>query len=74
MPEPTYAPQARAVSGVDRHAFAVHRDPVNLINSPQRCYGDAAFVRECAPRARPRYHFASVLSASFGLRSTVTTP
>lgn len=32
---------------IDRPAFAVHLDPVNLICSPQRYYANASLIREC---------------------------
>jgi sugar phosphate isomerase/epimerase len=34
------------LKAVDRKRFAVHFDPVNLICSPQRYYGNAALIRE----------------------------
>ncbi|MFB6074157.1 MAG: sugar phosphate isomerase/epimerase family protein [Haloarculaceae archaeon] len=36
----------RLLGAVDREAFGVHFDPVNMITSPERYYDDAAFVRE----------------------------
>ena len=32
---------------IDRPRFAVHLDPVNLINTPAKFFGNAAFLREC---------------------------
>jgi sugar phosphate isomerase/epimerase len=32
---------------IDRPAFGVHFDPVNLISSPQRFYANGAFMRDC---------------------------
>lgn len=37
----------RLICAIDRPAFAVHLDPVNLICSPQRYYGNAELLREC---------------------------
>jgi sugar phosphate isomerase/epimerase len=37
----------RLFKAVDRPAFAVHMDICNVISSPQRFYGNAAFIREC---------------------------
>lgn len=37
----------RLVEAIDRKQFAVHLDPVNMINSPQRFFHNAAFIREC---------------------------
>jgi len=34
------------LKAIDRPAFAVHFDPVNLICSPQRCFGNAEIIRE----------------------------
>ncbi len=36
----------RLIKAVDRKAFAVHFDPVNLICSPQRYYANAEVIRE----------------------------
>jgi sugar phosphate isomerase/epimerase len=41
---------ASLLMAVDRPAFAVHMDPVNLINSPARYYDTAAVIRECFER------------------------
>jgi sugar phosphate isomerase/epimerase len=38
---------ARLLQAIDRPAFGVHLDPVNLVNSPQRFYDNAALIREC---------------------------
>jgi sugar phosphate isomerase/epimerase len=35
----------RLIEAIDRPAFAVHFDPVNLINSPQRYVHNGAFIR-----------------------------
>jgi sugar phosphate isomerase/epimerase len=35
------------LKAVDRERFAVHLDPVNLVCSPQRYWGNAALIREC---------------------------
>ena len=37
----------RLIRAVDRPAFAVHLDPCNPINSPERFYNNAAFISEC---------------------------
>ncbi len=37
----------RLLKAVDRKAFAVHLDPVNLICSPQRYFRNGAVIREC---------------------------
>ncbi|NLC58826.1 MAG: TIM barrel protein [Armatimonadetes bacterium] len=43
----------RLIRAVDRERFAVHLDPVNLICSPQRYYGNAALIRECFRQLGP---------------------
>ena len=37
----------RLIWAVDRKAFAVHLDPVNLICSPQRCFANTALLEKC---------------------------
>jgi L-ribulose-5-phosphate 3-epimerase UlaE len=37
----------RLIRAVDRHAFAVHMDVCNGVNSPSRFYRNAEFIREC---------------------------
>jgi sugar phosphate isomerase/epimerase len=44
----------RLIEAVDRERFAVHLDPVNMINSPERCFKNADFLRECFARLGPR--------------------
>jgi sugar phosphate isomerase/epimerase len=41
------------IASVDRPAFGVHLDPVNMISSPQRYFGNAAFLRDCFTRLGP---------------------
>jgi sugar phosphate isomerase/epimerase len=35
------------IRAIDRRQVAVHLDPVNIVCSPQRYYGNAALLREC---------------------------
>jgi sugar phosphate isomerase/epimerase len=42
------------IAAIDRPAFAVHLDPVNMINSPQRFFGNGAFIKECVAKLGPR--------------------
>jgi len=42
------------VEAIDRERFAVHLDPVNLVCSPQRFYGNGALIRECFEKLGPR--------------------
>ena len=44
----------RMIVAVDRKAFAVHLDPCNLINSPERNYRSSAVLRECYEKLGPR--------------------
>ena len=35
------------VEAVDRRRFGVHFDPVNMLNSPRRHFGNGEFIRDC---------------------------
>ncbi len=48
----------RMLRAVDRKAFAVHLDPCNLVNSPERYYRSSEVIRECYARLAP--YIASV--------------
>ncbi len=41
------------IEAVDRERFGVHLDPVNMICSPQRYFGNAAFLQECFEKLGP---------------------
>ena len=41
------------VKAIDRTGFAVHLDPVNLICSPQKYFGNIALIRECFEKLGP---------------------
>jgi len=43
----------RLMQAIDRPAFAVHLDPVNMICSPQRYFNNAAFLHECFAKLGP---------------------
>jgi len=43
----------RMIKAVDREAFAVHLDPCNLINSPERFYNNTALLNECFDKLGP---------------------
>jgi len=43
----------RLVQAIDRRHFAVHFDPVNLINSPRRYFDTAAVIREFCHKLAP---------------------
>lgn len=38
---------------IDRKGFAVHLDPVNMINCPARAYRSSDFLRECFAKLGP---------------------
>jgi sugar phosphate isomerase/epimerase len=40
----------RLMEAIDHPMFGVHLDPVNMINSPDRYYDNAGFLRECFAR------------------------
>lgn len=37
----------RLIKAIDRSAFAVHLDPVNLVSSPQRYFATGCLIKEC---------------------------
>jgi len=41
------------IRAVDREAFAVHFDPVNIVTSPQIYYNTGAFLRDCFAKLGP---------------------
>jgi sugar phosphate isomerase/epimerase len=41
------------IKAIDRKQLAVHLDPVNMINSPRRYYGNGAFIKECFAKLGP---------------------
>jgi sugar phosphate isomerase/epimerase len=43
----------RLLKAIDRKQFGVHMDPVNLVCSPQRYYGNGALIRECFEKLGP---------------------
>jgi sugar phosphate isomerase/epimerase len=43
----------RLIQAIDRPAFAVHLDPVNLICSPQRYFRNGGVIRECFQKLGP---------------------
>jgi sugar phosphate isomerase/epimerase len=43
----------RLMKAIDRRAFAVHLDVVNIINSPARYYYNADLIRECFAKLGP---------------------
>jgi sugar phosphate isomerase/epimerase len=43
----------RLFKAIDRKRFAAHLDPVNLVCSPQRYYGNGDLIRECFAKLGP---------------------
>ena len=43
----------KLMKAIDRDRFAVHLDPVNLINSPDRYFANAALIRKCFKQLGP---------------------
>ena len=54
-----------------RKQFAVHLDPVNLVCSPQRYYGNGALIRECFEKLGP--HIKSCHAKDILLHPQLTT-
>lgn len=43
----------RLIRAMDRRAFAVHFDPVNLVSSPQRYFANGRLIEECLNKLGP---------------------
>jgi len=61
---------AELVRAIDRDAFAVHLDPVNLVWSPQRYFANAELIRECFAKLGP--HIRSVHAKDVALSGELT--
>lgn len=61
---------ARLIKAIDRKGFGVHLDPVNMINSPARFFGNADFLRECFSLLGP--HMVGVHAKDITLGSHLT--
>lgn len=59
------------LKAVDRPAFGVHLDPVNMICSPQRYFHNSDFLRECIQKLGP--HIKSCHAKDILLHPTLTT-
>jgi sugar phosphate isomerase/epimerase len=68
----------RLIRAIDRQAFGVHLDPVNLICSPQRYYASGALLRECfatlGPSIRSCHAKDIILSPKFMVHLDETRP
>lgn len=60
----------RLIQAIDRPAFAVHWDPVNLVSSPQRYYLSGDLVREFVEKLGP--HIKSCHAKDIILREALT--
>ncbi|MBN1430625.1 MAG: sugar phosphate isomerase/epimerase [Anaerolineae bacterium] len=60
----------RLIEAIDRPAFAVHLDPVNIISSPQLYYGNAAFLKACFAGLGP--HIKSCHAKDIILQNALT--
>lgn len=58
------------IQEIDRPAFAVHLDPVNMINCPARAYRSGDFIRECFEKLGP--YIRSCHAKDFILRNELT--
>jgi sugar phosphate isomerase/epimerase len=58
----------RLLKAIDRKAFGVHLDPVNLVCSPQRYYGNAALLRECFQKLGPHIKSCHAKDIALGSR------
>lgn len=58
------------IKAVDRPAFGVHLDPVNMINCPMRAYRSGDFIRECFEKLGP--YIKSCHAKDFILRNQLT--
>jgi len=61
----------RLFEAIDREHFAVHLDPVNIVCSPQRYYGNARLIRECFAKLGP--HIKSCHAKDILLQEKLTT-
>ncbi|WP_028065748.1 sugar phosphate isomerase/epimerase family protein [Solirubrobacter soli] len=58
------------LEAVDRDRFAVHLDPVNMINTPAKLYDNAGFLRECFEKLGP--HVRAVHAKDMDITSSLT--
>ncbi|MBL8993891.1 MAG: sugar phosphate isomerase/epimerase [Spirochaetia bacterium] len=58
------------LKAIDRKAFAVHFDPVNLISSPQRYFSNADLIRDFVKKLGP--HIKSCHAKDISLSDTLT--
>jgi sugar phosphate isomerase/epimerase len=61
----------RLLAAVDRPGFAVHLDPVNLVNCPARAFDTAALLRECFAKLGPQIRSCHAKDIRLDTRLTV---
>jgi len=61
----------RFLKAVDRTGFAVHLDPVNLVNCPARAFDTGALLRECFARLGPQIRSCHAKDIRLDTRLTV---
>lgn len=61
----------RLIKAIDRPGFGVHFDPVNLVNSPQRYFENAALIRECVAALGPAMRSVHLKDIQLANRLTV---
>jgi sugar phosphate isomerase/epimerase len=61
----------RLIGAVDREAFGVHLDPVNMINCPERYFRNDAFLRECFAKLGPLIKSCHIKDVSLDDQLTV---
>ena len=61
----------RLIKAIDRPGFGVHFDPVNLVNSPQRYFQNAALIRACVAALGPQIRSVHVKDIQLADRLTV---
>lgn len=61
----------KLMRAIDRKHFGVHLDPVNLVCSPQRYYGNGKLIKECFEKLGP--HIRSCHAKDIVLREALTT-
>ena len=54
------------IEAIDRPGFAVHLDPVNMINGPQRFFRNSAFIKECIAKLGPYIQSCHAKDVAFG--------
>ena len=61
----------RLLAAVDRKEVAVHLDPVNIVNSPERFFRNAYLIRECFTKLGPHIVSCHAKDISLGTQLTV---